>query len=756
MSTIAKNDIKSIKVKVFYNLRGSKSTRLTTFALPAPNDDTSDLASMPIPLKTCLWSICSSSPDVICRDHDLSIYTANFHESGYGPSEKSDSLIWEGHGLLSWIMDQSKDELFVRGKSGESDLSIDVYIELQPTMKWIKDDFFSALRNQSFEQFRSSTLSPIHPICNCYNNHYNDIQRTITASPPSSQQQHKGNETEFDRYLRHRIQTSDNSPPLPSRLPSLSSVSVFRPEPIFPSSSTATTTNNSSSPPSTSTAKRSRLNSPLPENSNTRMFYKQTEELTLPIPSSTLPSYTNSSNTNTSKKPDSANSRRSAFTIASLSDKDNRYLPSTSTSSSSSSASPPPSSSSHLHAHNNIHNNSNNNENINNNSNNYKHHRTPPQHQHQQQHGMHDESNYHSNNGHSSSMIPVIYTPSNKKRKKNPAVVNTANSSSSNMMKNTAIMPADNHNNSGMYSQQQQHHHHHHHHHHQQQQQQQQQHQNQASHHSQQQQQVNTVPRTYYEVDRDNQGAYILPVEIDSWTVVDLGTVIYDRPAYHNQRYIYPANYTVRKWYRSMIDPKSDTQYTCRILENGREPKFEVTADDCPMTYSGPTPTTVWTIIVRRAFAIRNQEYGHNPVGPDFFGLRKNTIAKMIQDLPNASKCSQYVWQTFEPARFNKPGRNRRRADSTLPGSLLGGVNYGLTSSRLIHNTNLRPTQHSYRGGGGGGGGGTTTSSPPAQQQTYENNNESSSSPTTTAVTEKNEAKSPHLSQRESRPIETV
>lgn len=99
----------------------------------------------------------------------------------------------------------------------------------------------------------------------------------------------------------------------------------------------------------------------------------------------------------------------------------------------------------------------------------------------------------------------------------------------------------------------------------------------------------------------------------------------------------------------------------------------------------------------RRAFAIRNQEYGHNPVGPDFFGLRKNTIAKMIQDLPNASKCSQYVWQTFEPARFNKPGRNRRRADSTLPGSLLGGVNYGLTSSRLIHNANLSSTQHAYR-----------------------------------------------------------
>ncbi|EIE79854.1 hypothetical protein RO3G_04559 [Rhizopus delemar RA 99-880] len=202
--------------------------------------------------------------------------------------------------------------------------------------------------------------------------------------------------------------------------------------------------------------------------------------------------------------------------------------------------------------------------------------------------------------------------------------------------------------------------------------------------------QVNTTVRTYYEVEKDSQGVYILPAEVDSWTVINLGTVIYDRPAYHNQRYIYPVNYTVRKWYRSMVDPKSDTQYTCRILDNGREPKFEVTADDCDETYSGPTPTTVWTKIVRQAFAIRNQEYGHNPVGPDFFGLRKNTIAKMIQDLPNASKCSQYVWQTFEPARISKPGRNRRRAVMDV----IGGVNYGLTSGRLLSSV---PTQYASR-----------------------------------------------------------
>lgn len=69
----------------------------------------------------------------------------------------------------------------------------------------------------------------------------------------------------------------------------------------------------------------------------------------------------------------------------------------------------------------------------------------------------------------------------------------------------------------------------------------------QQQHHQLRKQRVSTNVRTYYEVDRNDHGLYILPVEIDSWTVIDLGTVVYDRPAYHNQRYIYPVNYTVRK-----------------------------------------------------------------------------------------------------------------------------------------------------------------------------------------------------------------
>ncbi|KAI9244906.1 F/Y-rich N-terminus-domain-containing protein [Helicostylum pulchrum] len=179
--------------------------------------------------------------------------------------------------------------------------------------------------------------------------------------------------------------------------------------------------------------------------------------------------------------------------------------------------------------------------------------------------------------------------------------------------------------------------------------------------------------RPFVEVERSKDGDYVLPAEVDSWTVLSLGAVVWDRAAFHNQRYIYPVGYRVKKWYRSMVDPHSDTQYTCEILDGGDEPIFQLNADDNPSEcWRGPTPTTVWTIAVRRAFAIRNMDYGHNPVGPDFFGLRKNTIAKMIQDLANADKCKNYIWQNFE-AMSNSKGKSVRRSTTRLSYSSSAG-----------------------------------------------------------------------------------
>lgn len=57
----------------------------------------------------------------------------------------------------------------------------------------------------------------------------------------------------------------------------------------------------------------------------------------------------------------------------------------------------------------------------------------------------------------------------------------------------------------------------------------------------------NNDVRSVVDVAKDENGHYILPVEVDSWTVYDLGKVVWDRPAFHNQRYIYPVGYRVKK-----------------------------------------------------------------------------------------------------------------------------------------------------------------------------------------------------------------
>jgi len=42
---------------------------------------------------------------------------------------------------------------------------------------------------------------------------------------------------------------------------------------------------------------------------------------------------------------------------------------------------------------------------------------------------------------------------------------------------------------------------------------------------------------------------------------------------------------------------------------------------------------------------MRNKDHSNSASGPDYFGFTSSTIAKLIQDLPNADKCKNYRWQ---------------------------------------------------------------------------------------------------------------
>ncbi|KAH8555736.1 F/Y rich C-terminus-domain-containing protein [Umbelopsis sp. PMI_123] len=143
---------------------------------------------------------------------------------------------------------------------------------------------------------------------------------------------------------------------------------------------------------------------------------------------------------------------------------------------------------------------------------------------------------------------------------------------------------------------------------------------------------------------------YKLPARIGILTVHALGHIVWQYDTYHNDRYIWPVGFCVSRTYLSMSNRDVNTNYVCSILDGGETgPKYHVVADDAPNDpIIANSATGAWTVIVRRANEIREREHSNSASGPDYYGLTHPTIAKMIQDLPNADKCRNYVWQEFE------------------------------------------------------------------------------------------------------------
>ena len=100
--------------------------------------------------------------------------------------------------------------------------------------------------------------------------------------------------------------------------------------------------------------------------------------------------------------------------------------------------------------------------------------------------------------------------------------------------------------------------------------------------------------------------------------------------------------------YLSTTDPNADSVYRCTILDGGDGPKFQIIAEDQPdKPIIAGTATGAWSVVVRAANHIRNRQHSNSVSGPDFFGLGQNSIKHLIQELPNANKLKDYVWQKF-------------------------------------------------------------------------------------------------------------
>ncbi|KAI8092990.1 F/Y rich C-terminus-domain-containing protein [Halteromyces radiatus] len=150
-------------------------------------------------------------------------------------------------------------------------------------------------------------------------------------------------------------------------------------------------------------------------------------------------------------------------------------------------------------------------------------------------------------------------------------------------------------------------------------------------------------------IERDESGNPVLPQQIGVLTVLKLGTIESRRETFHNERYIFPIGYTVSRTYPSMVDPTTNTVITSTILDGGDGPRFHVEAADMPgQPIIANSATGAWTVVVRKSNEIRQRDHSNSASGPDYYGFKHPTIAKMIQDLPGAKELQHYVWQPFE------------------------------------------------------------------------------------------------------------
>ncbi|KAI8331438.1 F/Y rich C-terminus-domain-containing protein [Choanephora cucurbitarum] len=144
---------------------------------------------------------------------------------------------------------------------------------------------------------------------------------------------------------------------------------------------------------------------------------------------------------------------------------------------------------------------------------------------------------------------------------------------------------------------------------------------------------------------------YLLPCKIGIFTIYSLGKI---NPNYHSALTIYPVGYKVSRSYYSMANPFIDTTYTCTIEENGATgPLFEIVAEDCPnKPIIGSSANEVWRWVIYYSHLIRKEPIPIQVNGSEFYGLTHPTIMQMIQGLPYANQCQDYLWQ---PSDQDKP-----------------------------------------------------------------------------------------------------
>lgn len=153
---------------------------------------------------------------------------------------------------------------------------------------------------------------------------------------------------------------------------------------------------------------------------------------------------------------------------------------------------------------------------------------------------------------------------------------------------------------------------------------------------------VNSIPL-------DANGKPIFPIVLGDFTVHSLGEVC-DKIEYHTDELIYPVGYCSTRIYGSLKDPEKQCVYTCKVMDGGQAPRFEIVADtdlDVPLV-SGSIDECHSMLLQLINSCLGAEVVNTKGRGADFFGLSHPTVHHLIQASPGVRKCKGYVWTKFE------------------------------------------------------------------------------------------------------------
>lgn len=88
----------------------------------------------------------------------------------------------------------------------------------------------------------------------------------------------------------------------------------------------------------------------------------------------------------------------------------------------------------------------------------------------------------------------------------------------------------------------------------------------------------------------DQNGRPIYPIIMGNLSIHDLGAIIVDRPGYHTENWIYPIGYVSTRIYANIKEPHRNCLYTCKIIDCGEYPRFEIIPESMPeYAIAGPS-----------------------------------------------------------------------------------------------------------------------------------------------------------------------